>query len=193
MSRLLLALAALTALSACGIKGDLERPECAQPDRHPRERLDLRQSPAGARGEVAQQRVAARLGAGQEHEARALSVRDAMAHHGQHEPEEGRMVLERYNEANGTCLSLRIGLHAGPAVAGGAGLVLASDVVVAAPTANGVIRKNGATIPGNVLSQPRFLISTKFGIRVMPAGTMSVARTRPMINRLPRHWSLASA
>ena len=36
-------------------------------------------------------------------------------------------------------------------------------------------------------------MSTKFGIRVIPAGTISVARTSAMTSRLPRHWSLASA
>ncbi len=33
----------------------------------------------------------------------------------------------------------------------------------------------------------------KFGISVIPAGTMRVARTTPMITRLPRQRSLASA
>src|SRR5262249_1685378 len=45
-------------------------------------------------------------------------------------------------------------------------------------TANGVIRKKGATIPGKVFSQPRFLISTKFGISVKIGGSIIAARKR---------------
>src|SRR4051794_41770570 len=45
-------------------------------------------------------------------------------------------------------------------------------------TANGVIRKNGATIPGKVFSHPRFLISTKFGISVKIGGIIIAVRNR---------------
>ena len=44
-----------------------------------------------------------------------------------------------------------------------------------------------------MFTRPRLLIRMKFGIRVIPAGTMSVARTSAMTTRLPCQRSLARA
>src|SRR4051812_26521114 len=50
--------------------------------------------------------------------------------------------------------------------------------------ANGVMRKYGATIPGKVFSQPRFLISTKFGISVKIGGIIiAVKKTKKSLSR----------
>ena len=60
-------------------------------------------------------------------------------------------------------------------------------------TANGVIRKNGAMIPGKVFSQPRFLISTKFGISVKIGGIIIAVRNRKKILSRPGNFRRANA
>ena len=59
--------------------------------------------------------------------------------------------------------------------------------------ANGVISTHGSTIPGSVLSSPRFLIRMKFGSTVKIGGTISAVRNRTNTLSRPGQRSRAKA
>ena len=59
--------------------------------------------------------------------------------------------------------------------------------------ANGVMKKYGATRPGNVPSRPRFLIRMKLGSAVKIGGTISAVRKTKKTMSRPGHFSRAKA